>query len=255
MANEQLELKLNHYWTDYQAGHLTKGDVVSLFMIAYNELFPVENWLSWSPTRKHSDRPLYSKVIPRKHPDLESHPFFKKITESKTLGSYLNQSTLKKETLRAAQGLIHVYADPDTIQILDYIPTPIQVLEMQSNGFRCVTLLRTKEWFYHQFDHKRNIRDFVIHDLEHIWQMFEDPKMTAAQILFSSQLLELVKQGQFNFLETHPEHSKEFNYIMSDMNTHPAHMHATLKSLLQRSKNEIHLPLMKHFDPLLQSLV
>lgn len=253
MLDQKLESRLSHYWQQYTSGQLTKGDIVSLFLIAYNELFPVSNWISWSPTRCHSSASLFSRVTLEQLSDLKTHPFFKKIPQTSTLGAVMNQSVFKKETLRAAQGLVHVYVRPETVLIVDYIPTPVQVLEMQSQGIRCVTLLRSSEWFYFQFDHKRNIRDFVIHDLEHIWQMFEDPTMTQAQVLFSRQLLSMVRTGVFDFLMKDPIFSTEFNYIMADMNTHPAHTYATLKSLLQRSNNESKLPILSHFDVLLQN--
>lgn len=150
----------------------------------------------------------------------------------------MNQSLFKKETLRSSQGLVHIFAQPETVKILDYIPTPIQLLEMQAQGFRCVTLLRTQNWFGHSFDHKRNLRDFVIHDLEHIWQMFENPQLTRQQIQFSKKLYELTIAGEFDSLRNDPIFSSEFNYIISDMNTHPAHMFATLKSLIQRQKTQ-----------------
>lgn len=150
----------------------------------------------------------------------------------------MNQSVFKKETLRSSQGLVHIFSQPHTVKILDYMPTPIELLEMQAQGFRCVTLLRTQDWFRFTFEHKRNLRDFVIHDLEHIWQMFENPQLTQQQIQFSKKLYELTIAGEFDTLRNDPQFSAEFNYIISDMNTHPAHMFATLKSLVQRQKTQ-----------------
>ena len=79
----------------------------------------------------------------------------------------------------------------------------------------------------------------MIHDLEHIWQMFEKPDLQAAQIEFSIRLFNLINTGQFDFLLQDSVFSKEFNYVMSDMNTHPAHSYATLKSLITRQKNQL----------------
>ncbi len=108
----------------------------------------------------------------------------------------------------------------------------MQVLEMQSKGFRCVTLLKEKKWFNHQFDHKRNLRDFIIHDLEHIYQMFENPELTKAQIQFSKTLKDQIKNGTFDRILSNPKLKPEFDYIISDMNTHPSHTFETLKALL-----------------------
>lgn len=259
MTAENLEAQIHQYWEEFQQRKISKGDFVSLYLILCNQLFPSLHWLSWSASRRHTEKDFSSYVYPKKEDFWKDHPFFKRVPEAHSLGMIINQSVFKKETLRATLGLMHVFTRPETVHILDYIPSPLQLLEMQSQGFRCVTLLRTKKWFSHQFDHKRNLRDFVIHDLEHIWQMFENPALTQAQIRFSKQLLELTQQGHFDFIRNNSEFAKEFDYIISDMNTHPAHMYATLKSLVSRTKNaanssphefqdhEIHA-IMKPFD-------
>lgn len=261
--------QLEFYWSLFLQDKISKGDVVGLFLIIYDQLFPVKNWLQYSPSRMHSTGILNSFFYPKQSQHFENHPFFKKNAIDQTLGNIFNHCLFKKETLRSALGLIHIFNQPNTIQILDYIPTPLQVLEMQSRGFRCVTLLRTPNWFNHTFEHKRNLRDFVIHDLEHIWQLFESPKISQAQIKFSKKLLELTRKGYFIFLQTDPDLSKEFDYIISDMNTHPAHTYATLKSLITRKKlrsaemgklrldsvqeNEIS-DIMQHFDGLVTTI-
>jgi len=233
---EKLEHRLETLWNQFQKGLLSKGDIVSLYVLSYFDLFPVDNWLCWSRTRSHSLQPLHSSFFPKQHEEWCKFSLIKKIPAEQSLGQIMNQSLFKKETLRSSQGLVHIFVQPETVKILDYIPTPIQMLEMQAQGFRCVTLLRAQNWFRHSFDHKRNLRDFVIHDLEHIWQMFENPQLTWQQIQFSKKLYELTIAGEFDSLRNDPNFSGEFNYIISDMNTHPAHMFATLKSLIQRQK-------------------
>lgn len=235
---QKLEHRLEKLWNQYQQGLLSKGDIVSLYLLAYNNLFPVDNWLSWSRTRAHTSQTLQSSFFPKQNVEWTTCALIKKIPAAYSLGQIMNQSVFKKETLRSSQGLVHIFAQPETVKILDYIPTPLRLLEMQAQGFRCITLLRTRNWFGHSFDHKRNLRDFVIHDLEHIWQMFENPQLTEQQIQFSKKLYELTMAGKFDTLRNDPDFSGEFNYIISDMNTHPAHMFATLKSLIQRQKTQ-----------------
>ncbi|GEM_PF-5742360 len=244
---QNLEDTLEDLWSQFQLGALSKGDVVSLFLISLNEIFPIPNWLVWSRSREHSFQNIESFFYPKKHPSWERHLFFKKVPTESSLGEIMNQSLFKKETLRSSQGLVHIFNQPQTIHVLDYVPTPRELLKMQSEGMRCVTLLRSRNWFEHTFEHRRNLRDFIIHDLEHIWQMFEHPEMTSQQIQFSKKLYEMTENGQFDFLINDPQHVAEFNYIISDMNTHPAHMYATLKSLILRQKiqtQEILTPLM-----------
>ncbi len=253
IAEKSLQALLNEYWSQYQKGGLTKGDIVSIFLVLYDRLYPIENWLQCSPKRKNSNKTLSSDFYPKQSPDFQSHSFFKKNSSLQSMGDIINQSQFKRETLKSTMGLVHVYVQPETVKILDYIPTPAEVLEMQSQGLRCVSLLRDENWFNYSSDHKRNIRDFILHDLEHIWQMFETPSLTESQIEFSRRLLKLKRSGQFDFLIQDSTFGKEFNYIISDMNTHPAHTYVTLKSILLRQKSkslaEI-ADIMKHFESL-----
>lgn len=256
MTDENLHTLLNNYWLEFQENRLTKGDIVAIFLVLYDFVVPVDNWLQCSPKRRNTLQPLTSLFYPKRSDDFQNHPFFKKYGPEYSMGEIINQSQFKKETLRSTRGLIHVYLQPDTIKILDYIPSPLQVLEMQADGFRCVSLLRSENWYRYAFDHRRNIRDFVIHDLEHIWQMFENPAMTKSQIEFSDRLLKLIQSGRFDFLLSDTRFNGEFNYIISDMNTHPAHTYVTLKSLLLRQKaksNEEISDIMQHFNSLLNS--
>tara|TARA_B110001454_G_C12723330_1_gene436729 strand:+ start:17640 stop:18398 length:759 start_codon:yes stop_codon:yes gene_type:complete len=246
---ETLERRLENLWNQFQNKLLSKGDIVSLYLLTYNDLFPVEHWLSWSPTRQHSSQKLHTLLYPKQNSEWVTSSLMKKIPPELSLGQVMNQSVFKKETLRSNKGLVHIFTQPDTVKILDYIPTPLELLEMQAHGYRCVTLLRTQNWFKYSFDHKRNLRDFVIHDLEHIWQMFENPKLTQQQIQFSKKLYELTTAGGFDTLRNDPVFSGEFNYIISDMNTHPEHMYATLKSLIQRQKTQPQ-DILNHFEHL-----
>lgn len=231
---ETLENQLHFYWDEFQQGKMTKGDIVAVHLLLLHELFPTPHWLIWNPRRQHTTGPLDSMIYPKQLEFWKTHPLLEKIPDTFSLGQIINHSNFKKETLRAILGLVHIFNRPNTVQILDYIPTPMQVLEMQSNGYRCVTLLRTQNWFQHQFDHKRNLRDFIIHDLEHIWQMFEIPTLTKSQIQFSKKLFELTQLGHFDSILAHSDFKPEFDYIISDMNTHPSHTFATLKALLIR---------------------
>lgn len=252
-VENSLEYRLNKFWKQFQDGLLSKGDIISLFLLSYCELFPTKNWLCWSSTRQHSKQPIQSSFFPKKETVWSETTIFKKVPVEFSLGQIINQSVFRKETLRANLGLVHVYTQPETIKILDYIPTPIQMLEIQAHGFRCVTLLRDPVWFQHIFEHNRNIRDFVIHDLEHIWQMFEHSDMTQQQTQFSKKLFELTVTGQFDELRNDPQFAGEFNYIISDMNTHPAHMYATLKSLINRQKS-LSEDILSHFKGLVSEV-
>lgn len=110
-----------------------------------------------------------------------------------------------------------------SLQLSQRIPSPAEVLRMQAAGTRPVTVLA---------DYSRAVRPvlgkadgfaFLIHDLEHAYKFFHDPELHAAQRRFFRLLLAAVEAGWFEAYRADPVFAGKFDYLISDMNTHPVH--------------------------------
>jgi hypothetical protein len=103
------------------------------------------------------------------------------------------------------------------------IPSPSEVLRLQADGRRPVTVVA---------EHSRALRPvlakadgfaFLVHDLEHAYKFFHDPRLHAGQRRFFRKLLDAVEAGRFEPYRTDPVLAGQFDYLISDMNTHPVH--------------------------------
>lgn len=113
------------------------------------------------------------------------------------------------------------------------IPTAEEVLLMQCDGYRCVSMLIEKAEIQNFVLEGRDVFGFLVHDLIHADHFFSDPLNAQAQIHFSQKLWVLYQlpliQGM---LQKDPQFVVEFQYLMADMNSVPLHLLKSLKAVL-----------------------
>ncbi len=140
----------------------------------------------------------------------------------------------------SVQKSIALWSQHDCLKLCEYIPSPEEVLAMQSLGIRCVSVLTDPVCMRGFVEEGRDVLGFVVHDLIHADHFFSDPQQAKAQIQFSKYLqklhaLPLIQQK----LRQDIEFMSEWNYLISDMNSVPLHLFKTLKAiLLAASKRE-----------------
>jgi len=105
-----------------------------------------------------------------------------------------------------------------------------EVLELQSQGHRCVSLLLSVPEIL-QFEHEgRDFLSFLIHDLEHADHMMKDPVSFARQVRFSEWMWNFRRHLTCTSMSL--QQMQRFEYIAADMNSHFVHLLKTLKALL-----------------------
>lgn len=119
------------------------------------------------------------------------------------------------------------------LRLLTDIPSPGDVLSMQAQGQRCISMLLEKDQICHFVEEGRDVLGFIIHDLIHADHFFADPIKAHAQIFFCQKLLTVRGLPQIEtMLKADPLFRNEFHYLMSDMNSVPLHLLKTLKAIL-----------------------
>ncbi len=103
------------------------------------------------------------------------------------------------------------------------IPSPEDVLSMQVAGTRPVTVVADYARATRPVLAKANGFAFLVHDLEHAYKFFHDPRLHRGQRRFFQLLLEAVERGVFEPYRREPIFADRFDYLMSDMNTHVVH--------------------------------
>lgn len=116
------------------------------------------------------------------------------------------------------------------LNLLDRIPSAYEILTWQSQGVRCVTLLQDQKSWENLILHERDMISFLIHDLLHAYEFNYSFLQFEQQKKFYQNLL--LNYDQYQSYLISPEFAKRFEYIMSDMNGHEAHLTASLQSLL-----------------------
>ncbi|MEK2646052.1 hypothetical protein [Bdellovibrio sp. BCCA] len=119
------------------------------------------------------------------------------------------------------------------LRLLTTVPTPEEVLEMQAQGLRCISMLIQENEICHFVEEGRDVLGFIVHDLIHADHFFADPVKAQAQIHFCQKLLVIEKLPEIQkMLSGDITFKGEFHYLMSDMNSVPLHLLKTLKAIL-----------------------
>ena len=130
------------------------------------------------------------------------------------------------------QSFLHWLRGDWAIRLLDTIPTPAQVLELQCAGIRPATVVLPYPRMCEAVLTKRDGLHFLTHDLEHAYKFFHDPAGHALQRRLFQTLHYLLSSQRFRHYLHELEFSLKFDYLISDMNTHPAHGIHYLRAIL-----------------------
>ncbi len=136
---------------------------------------------------------------------------------------------LRGVVLDAHEGLLGWLEGRYPLVARDDIPTPDQMLTIQCEGRRFVSLLFREEQ-QQSYGRHADACDFLLHDLEHAHKFFSCPDSQRGQVRFfralkSSEPLFARWAGDALF-------NTDLNYLKSDMNSHPVHLMKYLKAIV-----------------------
>lgn len=112
------------------------------------------------------------------------------------------------------------------------IPKPLEVLRMQARGSRAVTVITAWPRAGKPVLNKPDAFEFFRHDLEHAYKFYHSPALFAGQRAFFARLETAFDRGVFVPYFDDAEFVIRFDYLMSDMNTHPEHSCQYLRAIL-----------------------
>lgn len=109
------------------------------------------------------------------------------------------------------------------LRLLTYVPTPLEVLSLQSGGVRPVTVLAECPRALRPVLNKANGYEFLVHDLEHGYRFYHDPGQHLGQRRLFALLHRAIAAKVFQSFLDEAGFARQFDYLISDMNTHPIH--------------------------------
>lgn len=120
------------------------------------------------------------------------------------------------------------------LHLTEKIPTPLEILKHQTKGERVVTVFWDPEKIGQQITATKNDFQFTLHDLEHAERFLTQDHQ--GQINFYQALHQLLLEGHLSDLVKDPAFCEDFNYLMSDMNSHPEHQRQYLNAILIKAQ-------------------
>ncbi|MCW7470934.1 hypothetical protein [Leptospira kanakyensis] len=157
---------------------------------------------------------------------VKKHPFLR-------MGKPLPSRNQSKDFLE----VVRFYGMPDTvrfalwkwhigewdIRLIDYNPSSLEMLESQSRGYRYSTISWEHAMEGSLVEDKRDAFEHLLHDLAHAYMFFrEDYDYEGQKQFFKEMMMDYPKYE--SVLNTNSIFREKFDYCISDMNSHPAHL-------------------------------
>ncbi len=118
---------------------------------------------------------------------------------------------------------------PDfNVEMIYSIPTALELLTYQLNGKRVVSFNEDFLIWPTTLYHGRDFLSFMIHDLIHSDHFLNQPMNRLGQLGFYRCINSILKEKSLKKLLQNQKFKDGFEYIISDMNSHPVHLFKTL---------------------------
>jgi hypothetical protein len=153
-----------------------------------------------------------------------------RLAKTESLSALMKNFSLKGVRLDSHMGMLGWLEGRYPLELRYDIPTPGEMLDIQCEGRRFVSLLKNPEEKYRAIGRHAGAYEFLLHDLEHAHKFFGDPFLLRAQIAFFRFLK--AKIPAFSPWMDDPLFMKDLHYLMSDMNSHPVHLFKYLKAVV-----------------------
>lgn len=217
-----------HSLKQFQEGEINQAELTAHYIFLGLSLRYPGEWpgaLQQTENIPHQLTSLFPDHIP-----LE--PNVRKRIEGLNLGAILNSFALKSTPRCVNRALLHFSTGHYPLELMFHIPTPLEVLEQQRRGRRCLTLIIKENQMKDYILGERDYLGFCMHDLIHADHFYHSNLSYHGQLGLYNLLWKQIGAGTFTELMHNSEFQREFEYIISDMNAYPIHLLKCLKSAM-----------------------
>lgn len=188
-----------------------------------------ENWIKKSISSSEVIQVLRATLPPH----LQAVKSLSRLENSKSFVEVFCSMSWRSIPLSAAISLCAWKSGRYPLRLMTTIPSPEEVLLMQAEGQRCISMLIEEHQIQSFVDEGRDVLGFIIHDLIHADHFFGDSDRAQAQVQFCQKLKIVLRLPEIQkMLQLDEVFKTEFHYLMSDMNSVPLHLLKTLKAVL-----------------------
>lgn len=204
----------------WRSGQISEAEVAAEYILVFLKIFRPRDYLGGPHNQNLSDT-----SIPQQ-PSLPAPSLPPSI-------AIFAKHSLRSCPLAVNRSLVAWAQGSYKLKLLAHIPDAQTLLRFQTAGERIVTCLFKPEELTNWVQDARDPLGFVMHDLIHADHFFRDPCLAAQQVEFYRAVQARYAKGEFTSrLTEDPAFRERFEYIISDMNSHPAHLEQTLQMAL-----------------------
>jgi hypothetical protein len=161
-----------------------------------------------------------------------------KLPSSMNLFDFLNAHRIKALPESCFRSLCYIRTGRYPLRLSSGVVSPFELLQIQFRGERIVSMDEDFSAWPERLYSGRDYLGFVIHDLIHADHFFYEPQHRDGQLGFYKFVNSFINDESLAGLLTEKPTAafrEGFEYIISDMNSHPLHLFQTLHSLLFKS--------------------
>jgi len=151
------------------------------------------------------------------------------------------EQRLYRVSAAVARALI-AWADGFPVELLESVPSPMQVLRLQANGCRCVSLLQDDDLVVETpTSPHTDALSFALHDLCHL-DKFVDPRHHTGQVGFFACLHAAIGSARWHAFERELDDAfrADLHHVAADMNGSAVFLFAALKMKLKMAVRRRH---------------
>ncbi|MBC7538888.1 MAG: hypothetical protein H7281_08705 [Bacteriovorax sp.] len=221
---------------------LSPQDFTTLYLLLFLRIKHPKNWIQ-KKTKKHNFElkcekfgPELLSIIPDSFGlnDWEKEKL--KGLTTFDLFSYFNLKAIPESINKT---IIHWLKGIWSIEMLEHIPSPRELLRLQVKNTRCITVITDPLAIDSLVLDCRDPLSFVLHDLMHADQFFSQIESQKGQLGFYYLINSIYDQQDLrNLIKSDDNFKKEFEYVASDMNAYVIHLFKCLKSSISRIDSE-----------------
>lgn len=230
--------------------YLQNQDTFALWKTRFQSFTDVEKALAWTLAlcclRRPNDwfggyrpQPISTDTNLHQHPltleDLFANTSIKipkKVSRKLNIVDALNTLQIKAVPESCFRSLIYTCTGRYPLWVTQAVPTPEELLHLQIEGRRVLSYNEDFTVWPDTLYADRDFLGFVLHDLIHADHFFHDPIHRDGQLGFYRFVESILHEKSLGLLLDSEKFRQGFEYIISDMNSHPVHLFQTLHSLV-----------------------
>ena len=225
--------KLGPLFAQWRAQKLTNVELVSLIVLTYLWHRKGDSFLG-APLKPH----LATKDV--SSPRLKDLPLsatwsekiWRRLPPDITIYQLISHYAFYGIPVSIHRALTRWYEGTYPLQLWTHVPTPDQLLEIQTEGLRGVSVFENEIDLSRMINPLRDPFEFILHDLEHADRFFLEPQNNLGQIGFFKKLYQFWQNPTLKKLYAHDKvFQHEFDYLMADMNSYSVHMMQYMKAI------------------------